>query len=146
MRMMLGRILFEVRMKARWWIIVGCVFLLCGCSVQKDSMEKIRDVEFTVMDEQKIPKELAMHIAEVKKEPFEIAYGDEGYLYIAKGYGEKELSGYSIEVEQCFETENVICVETNLLGPQKGEDVLEEETCPYIVIKTEYSEKSIVFQ
>ena len=133
-------------MKIKWLIIAGSIFMISGCSVQKNDMEKIRDVEFTVMDEQKIPKELKMHIKEVKNEPFEIAYGDEGYLYIAKGYGEKEVSGYSIEVEQCFETEDLICVETNLLGPPKGEDVLEEKTYPYVVIKTEYSEKSIVFQ
>jgi len=133
-------------MKIRWIVILGTVFLMCGCSVQKDNMTKIRDVEFTVVDEQKIPEELSLHIAEVKKEPFEIAYGDDGYLYIAKGYGKKEISGYSIEVDECFETENLICVKTNLLGPPKGDEILEEETCPYIVIKTEYSEKDVVFQ
>ena len=133
-------------MKGKWIIILGSFFLLCGCSVQKEDMEKIRDLEYTVLDEQKIPKELALHITDVKKEPFEIAYGDEGYLYIAKGYGKKDVSGYSIEVEECFETENLICVKTNLLGPPKGEAVFEQETCPYIVIKTEYSEKSIVFE
>jgi len=133
-------------MKGKWIIILVSVFLLCGCSVQKADMEKIRDLEYTVLDEQKIPEELALHITEVKREPFEISYGDEGYLYIAKGYGKKEVSGYSIEVEECFETKNLICVKTNLLGPPKGEKVFEQETCPYIVIKTEYSDKSIVFQ
>lgn len=133
-------------MKVRWMIVLGCVFLLYGCSVQKEDMKKIKDIEYTVLDEQKIPEELSLHIMEVKKEPFEIAYGDEGYLYIAKGYGKKEVSGYSIEVEECFETENMICVKTNLMGPSKEEEAFEQETYPYIVIKTEYSEKSVVFQ
>ena len=133
-------------MKAKGLFVLGCVLLLCGCSVQKNDMTKIRDVEFTVVDEQKLPEELALHIAEVKKEPFEIAYGDEGYLYVAKGYGKKEVSGYSIEVEACYETENLICIKNTLLGPPKGEEIQEEETYPYIVIKMEYSEKDVVFQ
>lgn len=133
-------------MKNKWLIFAGCLLILCGCSVQKDDMEKIRDIEFTVIDEQKIPEELNLHIKEVKAEPFEVTYGDEGYLYIVKGYGAQETSGYSIEVEECFETTNVICVETNLLGPPKEEEILSQETFPYIVLKIEYSDKSVVFQ
>ena len=127
-------------------IMMGCLFLMCGCSVQKDDMEKLRDIEFTVIDEAKLPVELKEYIDEAKEDPFEITYGDEGYLYIAKGYGTKETSGYSIEVEECFESSNVICVRTNLLGPPKGEEIQEEETFPYIVLKIEYSDKSVVFE
>ena len=128
------------------WILMGCMFLICGCSVQKDDMEKLRDVEFTVIDEEKLPEELRQYIEEEKKEPFEITYGDEGYLYMVKGYGVKETSGYSIEVEECFETSNIICVRTNLQGPSKEEEIEEKETFPYIVLKIEYSEKPVVFE
>ena len=129
----------------KFLFLIGSVMLLCGCSVQKDDMAKLRDIEFTVIDEAKLPEELKQYIDEAKHNPFEITYGDEGYLYIAKGYGTKENSGYSIEVEECFETSNVICVRTNLLGPQKNEG-LEEETFPYIVLKIEYNDKSVVFE
>lgn len=127
-------------------ICVGLLVLLCGCSVQKDDMEKIRDIEFTVIDEAKLPIELKQYLDEAKTEPFEITYGDEGYLYIARGYGTKETSGYSIEVKECFETSNVICIRTNLLGPPKDEEIQEQETFPYIVVKIEYSDKSVVFE
>lgn len=133
-------------MKGRWLLIVGCAWLLCGCSVQKNDMEKLRDIEFTVIDEHKLPVELKEYIEEEKRKPFELTYGDEGYLYIAKGYGKKDTSGYSIEVEECFETSNVILMRTNLLGPPKTEKVLKEETFPYIVLKIEYSDKSVVFE
>ena len=123
-----------------------CLFLICGCSVQKDDMEKIRDIEFTVVDEAKLPVELKQYIDETKNEPFEITYGDEGYLYVVKGYGIKETSGYSIEIEECYETSNLICVRTNLLGPQKREDIQEKKTFPYIVLKMEYSDKNVVFE
>lgn len=125
--------------------MTGCFFLISGCSVQKDDMEKLRDIEFTVIDEHKIPVELKQYIEDEKREAFEITYGDDGYLYIAKGYGTKETSGYSIEVVECFETPNVICVKTNLLGPPKDEEILEAETFPYIVLKMEYSDKNVVF-
>lgn len=127
-------------------VILVFMFLLCGCSVQKDDMKKLREIEFTVVDEMKIPVELKQYIEEEKEEPFEIVYGDEGYLYLAKGYGTKETSGYSIEVKECFETSNIIYMETNLLGPRKKEEIQEEESFPYIVLKIEYSDKSVVFE
>lgn len=127
-------------------VLLGCLFLMCGCSIQKDDMEKLRDIEFTVLDEAKLPVELKEYIDEAKMDPFEITYGDEGYLYIVRGYGVKETSGYSIEVKECFETSNVICVRTNLLGPPKDEEIHEEETFPYVVLKIEYSDKSVVFE
>lgn len=127
-------------------ILLSCLILMCGCSAQKDDMEKLRDIEFTVIDERKLPVELKEYIDEAKKEPFEITYGDEGYLYIVKGYGTKETSGYSIEVKECFETSNAIYMRTNLLGPPKDEEIQEEKTFPYIVLKIEYSDKSVVFE
>ena len=130
----------------RFLILLGNIFLLCACSIQKDDMEKLRDIEFTVVDEYKLPEELKQYIEEEKMDPFEITYGDEGYLYLAKGYGAQETSGYSIEVEECFETSNVICVKTNLLGPPKNEEIKEQETFPYIVLKIEYSDKNVVYE
>ncbi len=133
-------------MKIRILLLTALFLMLCGCSIQKDDMKKLRDVEFTVVDETKIPEELKEHIEKQKEEPFEITYGDDGYLYIVKGYGKKDTSGYSIEVKACYETTNLICVETNLSGPPKEEEIIEEATFPYIVIKTEYSDKSVMFQ
>ena len=127
-------------------VIILCLLFITGCSVQKDDKEKIRDIPFTVTSESKIPEELVRMIEEKKQNPFEITYGEEGYLYIAKGYGTKESSGYSIEVEECYETSNLICVRTNLLGPPKGEEIQEVDTFPYIVIKIEYSEKYVEFE
>lgn len=133
-------------MKGKGLLIVIFLFLLSGCSFQKDDMKKLRDIEYTVVDESKCPEELLEYIKGEKKEPFEITYGDEGYLYIVKGYGVKETSGYSIEIEECFETEDTIWVKTNLLGPKKEEEIMEKETCPYIVLKVEYSDKIVMFE
>lgn len=120
--------------------------VLCGCSVETSSTEKLRDLEFTVMQKEDIPEEMKATIEQKQKEPFKITYGDQNYLYIAQGYGEQQTSGYSIEVKECYETKNAIYVHMNLIGPSKEENIKEATTCPYIVIKLEYSDKSVVFE
>ena len=130
-----------------WGIGMWCICCgLTACSVKKYSMEKLRDIEFTVVDEADIPEELLKEIEAGKREAMKLSYGDEGYLYAVRGYGTQETTGYSISVEKCYETEDVICVETTLLGPEKGEEILEKSTYPYIVIKMEYLDKPVVFE
>lgn len=131
-------------------ISVMLVGLLClsvaACGVQqKDSMEKIKDLEFTVIPEDKLPEELLSAIEERKEERFKITFQDQGFLYICIGYGKQETGGYSIAVNELYETANAIYVDTNLLGPEPGEKGNLSPSYPYVVIKTEYIEKSVVF-
>lgn len=125
--------------------LAGCMFLFCSCSVQKEDTTKLRDIDFTVVDSAEAPEELLSDIDDKKEKTFKITYADEGYLYIARGYGIKETSGYSVEVESCYESENSICMKTNLLGPPASETVVEGKTYPYVIIKMEYSDKNVVF-
>lgn len=127
-------------------LIAGCMLFSAACAIQKDDTKKIRDVDFTVVEVIDQPEELSTRIEELKGDPFEITYGDAGYLYIAKGYGKQEMTGYSVQVLECFETKNLICFKTELSGPPKDEEVLEKETYPYVVIKMEYTEKDVLFE
>lgn len=128
-------------------VLAGMICLAAtACSVEKVSEEKLKDLEYTVVASDEIPEELMTQIEEEKKEPMTLTYGDKGYLYIAKGYGAQETSGYSIEMKELYETENSICIKTELLGPDKSEQILEKETYPYIVVKIEENEKYVVFQ
>lgn len=117
-----------------------------ACSAEKLATEKIRDTPFTVVEEKNIPEELGEMIAEKRNTPLKLTYADQGELFIARGYGAQPTSGYSIEVKECFETENAIYVHTNLIGPSKEEKIVETETYPYIVIKMEFIDKNVVFQ
>lgn len=54
-------------------------------------------------------------------------------------------TGYSISVRGLYEAENAIYVKTTLSGPSKTESVSQVVTCPYVVIKMEYSDKNVVF-
>ncbi len=125
--------------------LAGCVLFMCACSAKKEDKEKLRDIEFTVVDSYDAPEELQEKFDSKKEKTFEISYADEGYLYIAKGYGSQDTSGYSVEVKSCYETENGIYLKTNLLGPPSSEEIIEGKTYPYVIVKMEYSDKNIVF-
>ena len=75
-------------------------------------------------------------IDQVKTEEFQLTYDDGQYLYLAKGYGTRESSGYNISVKDLYLTEHTIVFETRISGPTEGEDVSRRETTPYIVVKT----------
>jgi len=131
--------------------IGGLALVLCllmftaGCSVQESNLEKLKDLDFTVVDEDNIPEEMAAEIEERKEKPFKTTYADKGALYICEGYGAQGSSGYSIEVTDVYETQNAIYIHTNLLGPAGEEEVVDQITYPYVVIKIEYNEKNVVF-
>ncbi len=133
------RILFFIS----WGI---ALLLLSSCSVEKLKTEKLRDIEFTVVDEDDIPEEFKDDIEEKEEKVFKMTYEDQGYLYIAEGYGKQSTSGYSIEVDSVYETENAIYVRTNLIGPRDEEMISSKSTYPYIVIKMESVDKNVVFQ
>lgn len=124
------------------------VFLLSGCVSKKDPLEKIKDLEFTVIAEENIPEEFKQAIDEKKTEGIKMTYQDNGFLYICIGYGQQETGGYSIAVNALYETENAVYFDTTLLGPEPGEDGGKKTSpsYPYVVIKTEYIEKPVVFE
>lgn len=121
--------------------------MMTGCGKKKDPLEKIKDLEFTVVAEENIPEELLAAINEKKTEGFKVTYQDNGYVYICRGYGEQETGGYSISVNALYETENAVYFDTTLQGPKPGENEGKKtsKSYPYVVIKAEMTEKPIVF-
>ena len=130
----------------RVWLLLLLACSLCGCTVKKMDAEKLRDVEFTVVKKEEIPEDLKEQIKEARTTPMKLTYGDGGYLYIARGYGEQKTTGYSIAVEAVYETADAICIQSELKGPSKEEEILKKKTYPYVVVKIEYSDKQVVFE
>lgn len=130
----------------KWCLVLLILCILSGCGVQTQDDERLDDLEFTVLDLEKVPEELRNVLEEKKAEPFKVTYEDEGYLYICIGYGEQQSSGFSITVEELYQTGNAVYVKTELLGPGSGEDAAKATTCPYIVLKLENVDKSVVFE
>ena len=127
--------------------LVICLFLftLTGCVSEPVKTEKLRDLEFTVLDKLSVPDEFQTLIEERKEKPFRLTYADAGELYIAEGYGAQLKTGYSVEVTELYETENAIFIHTNLLGPGNGEETKEITTFPYVVVKLKLIDKNVVF-
>lgn len=134
----------------RFWKLFGfiltAVFIITGCTMEESSNEKLRDLEFTVVEEADIPEEFLKIIEEKKTGEFKTTYTDNENLYICVGYGEQQTGGYSIAVNELYLSSNAIYIDTNLIGPSKDEKISEALSYPYVVVKTEYMDKSVVFQ
>ncbi len=122
------------------------MMMLSGCTLLSQERVKLRDLEFTVLAEEKIPEELLSIINEKKAEPFKLTYSDKDYLYICIGYGEQATGGYSIVVNELYETDSAIYVNTELLGPAPEEKNDPTPSYPYIVLKMEYLDKTVIFE
>lgn len=130
------------------FLVLCAAALICmvpGCVTRRQETGKIRDLEFTVTDKEMVPREFKTVIEEKKAAPFKLTYADQGILYIAEGYGAQPTTGYSVEVQELYETEEAVYIHTGLLGPEKGEETKEIATYPYVVIQLDYIEKDVLF-
>lgn len=119
---------------------------LAGCKVEKVQEDKVRDLEYTVIGEADAPQELRQILAEKRQQPFKLTYSTDDNLYIVIGYGPQDTGGFSIAVKELYLTENSIVIDTELLGPEKGEAAAPETSYPCIIVMTEYLENPVIFQ
>lgn len=125
-------------------LLPACLLIACGGGAEKDN-ETRQNLEFTVVSEDRLPDELKEMIDEKKESAFKLTYADGGYLYICIGYGKQETGGYSVTVNDLSMTDNAIYVNTNLLGPKAGSTEGKSPSFPYLVLKIEYRDKTVVF-
>ena len=137
--------------RKRWKNVAAAMLLLCvvltGCGMSGERNIKLRDLDFTVLSEEKIPEELKTVIAEKGSEPFRLTYSGNQNLYISIGYGEQKTGGYSIAVDELYLTDDAVHVSTSLLGPDitGQKSGAGKPTTPYIVIKTELLDKTVIY-
>ena len=113
------------------------------------SNSKRGDLVFTVLGEEQQPDSFKEIIADKSAQPFQISYTLGEELYIAVGYGEQPSGGYSICVNEFYETKDAIVIDTVLISPDtaKSKNAPYIPTRPYIMIKTENIEdKTIEFK
>ncbi|MCL2253787.1 MAG: protease complex subunit PrcB family protein [Lachnospiraceae bacterium] len=130
------------------FIFVICGLTGCGSLKVNNNIEKIKDIPFTVLAEDELPAELKSLIDEKKHQEFRMTYQDSGFSYICIGYGKMNTGGYSIQVKELYETANAVYTSVLLLGPEPGSIDLTKKNSPsypFIVIKTQWLEKSVVF-
>lgn len=126
--------------------VLAMIGLLTGCSLLSKESVKLKDLEFTVLSEEKLPEELKTVVEERKTQPFQLTYSDKEYLYICIGYGEQATGGYSIAVDELYLTDSAVYVGTSLLGPEPSEKSNKTPSYPYIVLKTEFLDDTVIFE
>lgn len=128
-------------------VCLAAVFLCAGCGTKKEPVQKIKDLDFTVIAEENIPEEFLVKIQEKKADGMKMTYQDAGFLYICIGYGKQESGGFSIAVNEVYETTNALYFDTTLLGPKPGENPpgKDSPSFPFVVVKTEFIDKPVVF-
>lgn len=132
--------------KTVFLILFVLLLALTGCGMGEKPIVKIRDLDFTVLKEDDIPKPLMDVIAKNRETEMKLSYQYQGQLYIARGFGTQTTGGYSIAAEQCYLGEDGIHVKFKLIGPSKDKKPKEEPSYPCIVIKTEDLDKEIIFE
>ena len=131
---------------AMLFVFVSVVFLLTGCVTKTEPGKKIRELEYTLLDEESIPKELKEKMTALKGEAYGLRFTDKGEIYVVKGYGSVPTTGYTAEVDGVYETEGGILFETTLKGPKKGAEIKQVSTAPYVAVKLEVIEKEVFFE
>ena len=118
--------------KRRKWsvfVLFSAIFIclvstgIGGCGWKKTGVEKLRDLDYTVVGEAELPEELKTEIEARKVEDFKMTYLLDDALYIVHGFGMQETGGYSIQVQALYLAENAIYFETDLIGPENGAKV-----------------------
>lgn len=126
--------------------LVLVALLLAGCTIIEDRTQKEKDIDFTVLPEQEIPKPLLEKIKQKQDNVFKMTYSDDNYLYICVGYGAQETGGYSVTVDELYLTANAIYINTSLLAPDEKLNRKGMVSYPYICVKMEYIDKTVVFE
>ncbi len=136
------------------WLPVLCAALIVaavcagftGCRADEEDSGKIRDLDFTVVGEGDVPGELARIIAQKREGSFRLTYADGSDMYIVIGEGPQQGGGYSVTVNELYLTDNAVVIQTELLGPEKGEASGADMSYPVLIVKTQYMEEPVVFQ
>lgn len=116
-----------------------------ACGKGKEEYEKTGEVDFTVVEEADVPKELLEVIKEKKDEACKLTYLAEDGLYLVRGYGEQPSGGYSIAVDDLYLSGTDLCIKTTLIGPAADEKVTTAATHPFIVLKLQPMETEVHF-
>ena len=128
-----------------WCLCLVLGFVLMGCSVGRVEHIRVRELDYTVVSDRDIPMRLKEAIEEHKEEPFQIVFESDGYLFLARGYGAKDMGGYSITVKDLYLGKNSIYIQTELYGPETEAEMKQGTSYPYVVVKLEGREEPVQF-
>ena len=125
-------------------IVMGMHMQGCKFKIIPEEQER-REVEFVIVSEECIPKEVAALIEKRKEEEMKLTYVDGDDRYIIIGYGKQDTGGYSIYIKELYATQNALYVDTCLLGPSKESKRKDTPSYPVIVLQISEMGLPVVF-
>lgn len=127
------------KVPVRWVVLLCLCAAVClsatGCVKNLNLSGKKEPVEYVICKETSLPEQLKTLLKEKKKKPVTFTYRNSMYIYLVVCYGKKDFSGYSVRIEECWRSGETLFLRTQLMGPDAGEDSMETETYPYIVVR-----------
>lgn len=128
--------------------MTGIFFLavLTGCRIETSDENKVKDLDYTICDDSKLPDELVNLINEKKKEPFKLTYRTRDYLYIVVGYGAQDRTDLNVVMTELYLTENAIFVDTDLIAVENSTLENNLVTYPWIAVKCELYDVQVNFK
>lgn len=128
-------------------LLAGVFFslLLAGCRLVRIEEGEITPLEYTVVNQENIPKEITALVEEKKEKEFQLTYQSGKELYLIKGYGRQMSGGYSISVEELGLSGEAVFFKTKLTGPPDT-SLGGEPSYPYIVVKMQYRREPVEFR
>ena len=83
-----------MRIKCRVTGVIWMLIFLGGCQVMEKEEAGGEMLEYSIVDEKKVPAEMTERIAGMEETPFQIMYVQGDRLYVGQGYGRQEMEGY----------------------------------------------------
>lgn len=135
--------------RAVFLLVMLGVFLLAaltGCQFEETNEKKVKDLDYTICDESKLPAELKEIIQEKRKEPFKLTYRTKDYLYIVVGYGAQDRMDLNVVMNELYLTENAIFVDTEMISEENRILADNKVTYPWIAVKCELYDLEVNFK
>ncbi|MDE6433074.1 MAG: protease complex subunit PrcB family protein [Lachnospiraceae bacterium] len=135
--------------RAVFLLVMLGVFLLAaltGCQFEETNEKKVKDLDYTICDESKLPVELKEIIQEKRKEPFKLTYRTKDYLYIVVGYGAQDRMDLNVVMNELYLTENAIFVDTEMISEENRILADNKVTYPWIAVKCELYDLEVNFK
>ena len=123
------------------------LFIITGSSISKTSDEKIGDIKYEIIEDIDLPYDASLLFYEAMSENNRLTYSSNDTTYIMICYGIMPSSGYTINVDEFYETDSHLVLDTTLVGPKTREELSEENSYPALILKVSPRlEKSIIFK
>lgn len=124
---------------------LGLTLLLAGCTLTEKKEITGEPLDFTVVPAEDVPDELKTILEANKESEMMISYRIGDYLYIIRGYREAGDRGLRIAVDQLHPCGGRHSFSSTLMGPDAGEEIPKEPSCPYVVVKLPWLEQEVFF-